>query len=551
MTNIESPDGRPPLEVSAVADMVEWLRTEIGTGSLAGMFRRGEDIVYCPRIGEDGYVKLTEADRDDDGPAQVRPMSISRIASYIQLKYWCYKLIKFEDDEDDEGNVSSFPVATMFPRDAARPAFDHPGMHVNLRRLRGVTHTPLPRADGSILDAPGYDEQTRLLYLPAPGLAIDPVPAEPTDAQVSYALKQLRWVIKDFAFLTDHDEANFLGLLATPLLRELAPAPYKLGAVGAPQPGSGKSLLAAILRIVHGGVFRSEVPQDDAEFRKAITTILDVTTGPVIQLDNVSGVLRSSVLSGLLTSATWEDRRLGSNTQMVGRNDRLWVLTGNNLTLGGDLVRRTVWVTIDPRCPDPHLRTGFDVPDLERWVAEHRGELLHHLLVLIRNWAARGKPTTARGSDSYATWIESIAGILTEAGHPGTFDHRDSARQTVGTDDSEWREFLEAVHDVFGDVSWTVKELLAKVHDGRAASEWSDRGYEPAHPIPVDVLPTELAEKAARSHGGVGLIGKSLGRWLANRDGRWAGKLTVRRAGEDRQGVRWKIQTTSRGGHRG
>ncbi|HET9256647.1 MAG TPA: hypothetical protein VFO16_15805, partial [Pseudonocardiaceae bacterium] len=314
--------GRPDLLITSPAESVQWLRDNIGTALLAGMFHRGGEIVHCLRIGEEGYRPLTDRDRDDDGPAQVRPMSTSHIASYIQLFYWCYKLVK------DETTGTLRPVATMVPSSAARPAVDFPGEQPHLRRLRGVTHSPLPRADGTILDTPGYDQQTRLLYLPDPDLLVKPVPAEPTSAQVADALKLLRYMVQDFKFLTDHDEANYLGLLLTPLLRELAPPPYKLGVIGAPQPGSGKSLLAGVLRIVHGGVFRSEVPDDDAEMRKVITTILDVTTGPVVQLDNVSGVLRSSVLSGLLTSATWEDRRLGSNSHMRGRNDRLWVLTG-------------------------------------------------------------------------------------------------------------------------------------------------------------------------------------------------------------------------------
>jgi hypothetical protein len=532
--------GRPSLEIVSTARSVEWIRDNIGTGHLAGMFHRGGEIVYCPRIGEEGYLPLTDQDRDDDGPAQVRPMSVSRIASYIQLLYWCYKLV-----EDDK---TMFPVVTMFPIAAARPAWDVPGEQRCLRWLRGVTHSPLPRADGTILDVPGYDEPAKLLYLPDPDLTVQPVPAEPTAGQVTDALRLLRYMVHDFQFLTDHDEANYLGLLLTPLLREIAPPPYKLGVIGAPQPGSGKSLLAGILRIVHGGVFRSEVPPDDAEMRKVITTILDVTTGPVVQLDNVSGVLRSSVLSGLLTSPTWEDRRLGSNSHMRARNDRLWVLTGNNVTLGGDLVRRACWVTIDPGCPDPHLRSNFKVNNLEQWARDHRGELVHALLVLIRNWVLHGKPTTPRGSDSYARWIETVAGVLTTAGHPGVFDHRDAARQTIGTDDAEWREFLEAVHHEFGENSWTVKELLTKFQPRKALDDngWS---VEIPAPIPMDVLPAELAEKAARSPAGVGLIGKSLGRWLSNRDGRWSGDLTVRRTGEDSHAktVLWKIENATRG----
>jgi hypothetical protein len=180
-------------------------------------------------------------------------------------------------------------------------------------------------------------------------------------------------------------------------------------------------------------------------------------------------------------------------------------------------------------------------------VGEHRGELLHHALVLIRNWVAKGKPTSARGSDSYAARTETVSGILTTAGHSGVFDHRESARQSIGVDDSEWAEFLGAVHKVFDSNSFTVKELLSKV--GTGSEEWRRSNGQP---IALDVLPTELAEKAARTS--VDLINRSLGRWLANRDGRWAGELVVRRAGKDRNSVvHWQVRTLEqeRAGRRG
>src|SRR5690606_26780260 len=171
--------------------------------------------------------------------------------------------------------------------------------------------------------------------------------------------------------------------MLTPLLRELVPPPYPLVAIGAPQPGSGKSLLARVLRILHGGVFRSEMTRDGAELRKQITSILDTTSAPVVTFDNLSGTLRSPVLDGLLTSAEWTDRILGLSEDRRIPNDRLWTITGNNLALGGDLKRRTVWVTIDPKREDPQNRVDFVHMDLPGWVEENRGEILGGLLGMV------------------------------------------------------------------------------------------------------------------------------------------------------------------------
>lgn len=517
---------RPPLDVTYPAEMADWLRETLGTGRLAGMFARGPDIVHTPREGEDGYIPLSDDENDHDGPAQVRSADADVIAARCQYTFNCYQVTK----------KGAEPA--LFPTSAARVACNAVDMLPSLRRLRGVVHSPIVRADGTVLSAPGYDPATQLLHIPEAGLEVPPVPEMPMGHAIKTAVDLLDKMTAGFRWVTPHDQANYYGLLLTPLLRELVPPPYKLGAISAPQPGSGKTLLATGLRIVHGGVFRSEVPEDEAEMRKQITSILSVTTGAVVVFDNVTGVLRSSTLSGLLTSARWDDRLLGVNKMVSRTNDRLWVITGNNVTLGGDLVRRTLWVTIDPGVPDPHLRTGFAIANLEGWVAEHRAELLWSLLVLVRAWVVAGRPTEARGSDGFARWVETVAGILGNAGVPGTFADVESARQTIGADDSDWGEFLEAARRAFGDQPWSVKELLGKVN----AAGSSEHHWAKDRPIPLDALPAELADRVSRAHNAT-IVAKSLGRWLSNREGRWAGGLAVRRAGTRRADEKlWTVQ---------
>jgi hypothetical protein len=399
-------------------------------------------------------------------------------------------------------------------------------------------HAPALRPGGSIIETPGYDAATGLLYLPEPGLVVPPVPEDPTDVEVKAAVALIDEMLAGFKFASTGDRSNYIGLLLTPLLRTLLPAPYKLACIGAPMPGSGKSLLASILRVVHGGVFRAEVPGDESELRKQVSTILDVTTGPVVQFDNVTGVLRSSTLAGLLTSPLWDDRLLGTNRMIKATNDRLWVVTGNNLALGGDLVRRAVWVTVDPGVPDPHLRTGFRIADLEGWVRRRRGDILGALLVLTRSWVAAGSPKTLGRSDSYADWAASLAGLLECAGIEGGFDAPTTARQTIGTDDSEWADFLRAIHEVFGVESWQTSDVVARIpRQGFVNISGVPELAASGTAIPAEALPQELADKFDFQKS----ITKSLGRWLANREGRWAGGYVVKSAGEDRAGRKWRV----------
>lgn len=517
--DVVQPDGS--IAVNNPAKVTNWLRDELGRNQLAGIFNRAGELVHTPREGEDGYV-APRNDKDSDGPAQVRPVDASRLASRCQ---YTYNVIRHVKDRDTEKWTTT---EAMFPHAAAKVPVDVPDMLPNVRVLNGVVHSPVLRPDGSILETPGYDTSTGLLHLPEPGLFVPPVPLVPTPADIKLARDWLDYMLSGFVFSSDSDRCNFLGLLMTPALRGLLPPPYKLGAIGAPMPGSGKSLLAATLRIVHGGVFRAEVPEDEAELRKQVTTILDVTTGPVVQFDNATGTLRSATMAALLTSGDWDDRLLGSNKLVQAKNDRLWIVTGNNLSIGGDLIRRTLWVTIDPGVPDPHLRTGFTIENLETWTREHRGDLLHAILVLARAWVAEGMPAEPNRSDSYAKWSSSLRGLLTHAGFNGEFDAAETARQQIGADDSEWAQFLSRVHSTFGEQSWLVSELVQRV---------SANGLD-GRPISSDILPGDLADRFDRNQS----ITRSLAKWLSNREGRWADGFAVKNVGADRDKIqRWKV----------
>lgn len=523
------PSPRPALDVTNDALATDEQVQVLGTGPTAWAFRRGDALVRTPRVGEEGY--LPPDDDGHDGPAQVRPLSGATLAANLSLTYACTRRTK-----NDDGKWVQ--TRTLFPRSSAQTLVDAVDQLRGVRTLRGVVHTPTVRRDGSILDVPGYDAASGLLYLPEAGLTVPKVSAHPDAGELAVAVDGVLDVLAGFPFLSDNDRANYLGALLTPLLRSICPPPYKLLAVGAPQPGSGKTLLATILRTLFGGVFRSEMPGDDAELRKSITAILDVTTAPVVHFDNLTGVLRSSTFAGLLTGARWDDRRLGSTAMVSRPNDRLWVVTGNNLAIGGDLARRTVHVTIDPGMPDPHRRTDFDITDLESYVQDNRGDLLWCLLTMVRAWIVAGRPTRGRrGSDGYAAWVEAVDGILGVARIPGRFDDPGAAPEPVGHDDDEWADLLRAIHADQGDRSWTAAELLARVNPGSL-------GLDVARPIPIDALPQELADKLARTTGGPTSLARPLGMWLRNRAGRWAGGLTVRSVGKDRKDkALWRIET--------
>ena len=491
------------LDVSNMAKAAEWLRREVGRqgAPLAGLFRRGGGMVHTPRIGEDGYIPLVDDEHSEDGPAQVRSVDAAQLRARVNFRYEIHKFVGKDKERVD----------ATFPADAATLVYNAVDLAPNLRPLAGVTHTPMLRKDGSVLSEEGYDEASARLYLPEPGMTVLPVPDVPTADEVRAAHDLISKMIADFPFNTDHDRANYLALLFTPLVRVVVPPPYPLGLIHAHQPGSGKGYLAMILRTLHGGALRP-LPGNNEEFRKQILSILAVTTAPVVQFDNVNR-LESTALDALLTTDTWSDRPLGVTADVTGKNDRLWIATGNNVGIGGDLLRRIRWVNIDPNTPNPEQRTGFAIADLPAWVRDHRGELLTALLTLLRAWVVAGKPHGPKvGSDDFSKWNEAMQGVLGVAGWPGTVGHVETIQQDSNDDDSEWATFLAAALEWSKGKPWTVKDMMT----------WVD----------TDSLPSGMSGKSVGS----------VGMWMKNRKGRWAGGYVLRSAGLDKKVHRWQVE---------
>lgn len=521
------------LLVQSAAEMAYWLQANIGQGRMGGFFVRSGEMVHTPRVDQGGYVPAPDGGLN--GPAEIRPVTAPVLAAKLQYMYDCYKVVDIKG-ADGKKTGETAEVAALFPVEAARRAVDAPEALDGLRALTGLTGTPMVRSDGSVLGEPGYDVQSGYLFLPGVGVDVPAVPDKPTPADVEAARVLLLGMVADFPFATVDDRANYLGLLLTPLLRQVAPPSYKMFGIGAHQPASGKSLLAELAGIIHGSVMRSEVPEDEAEWRKQTFSILSTTSAPLVVLDNIMGVLRSSVLAGVLTAGRdLTDRELGSSKTITVANDRVWVVTGNNLSLGGDLVRRTITILIDPDTPNPEQRTGFAVPDLRAWVVQNRNQVLHALLVLVRAWVAQGMPEPERKqSDSFARWERVIAGVLEVAGIPGQFDAESGKRAAAGGDDEGLAQVLDVLHEKFGSGSWQVNEALEL--KGEAGAGWVSEQR--------DWLPTPVLDKMARSEASGR---KALGWWLRNRIGRWVltsdgRSLVIREAGKNKKGAVWKIE---------
>jgi len=529
--------------VNNPATAAQWLRQELGRGQLSGMFIRDGLLVHTPRVGEDGYVEPTareKARRIDHGPAQIQPITAEHVKAKVAVAYDVGK-----EREEDDGTVSW--VDAFFPREAAQDSVNAALLGVgcpNLDTLYGVTHTPLLRPDGSILDQPGYDPATGLLYLPDRGLTVPAVPETPTAEQVAAAVALLLEAVAEFPFVADHHRANWLGMMFTPVLRLLLPGPYQMGIITAPNSGSGKGYLAGLIRIVHGMVMRGEMPREKEEMRKTLISALLTTTAPVVGFDNVRGEIYSSELEALLTSETLADRVLGQSRYVTVTNDRLWLVTGNNAKIGGDMARRILEVHIDPHCSDPSART-FTIPDLMGWMEERRGAYLAALLTVARAWVLADAPAEVDRSDNFALWRGSLRGLLHFAGVAGDFGHTDDSDTAgVSEETQEWHAWLEALRGVFGDAPFEGRDVVDAL---RILTNEGDVyvGGRQEHRLDPAALPGDLLDawEKARHTYAYGGFTRSLGKWMGNRDGRFTQGLAVRVIRSGKKSARFVVET--------
>ena len=122
--------------------------------------------------------------------------------------------------------------------------------------LRGLIHAPTLRPDGSILDRPGYDPITGLLFL-GHDTCWEPLSENPTLEDARRAVEELRTLLQGFPFANPESESVAISGILTSLVRKsIATAP--MHGFTAPKMGAGKSLLAdAIALIVTGRALAS------------------------------------------------------------------------------------------------------------------------------------------------------------------------------------------------------------------------------------------------------------------------------------------------------
>jgi hypothetical protein len=392
--------------------------------------------------------------------------------------------------------------------------------------LTAVINGPTLRADGSILDQPGYDVGTGLLFDPQ-GAAFPPVPQNPSKEDAAAALSVINSLIKTFPFVGKPDQAVALsGVLTTVIRRSLSTAP--LHGYNAPAAGTGKSLLVDIASIIATGQPAAVIAQGktEEEMEKRLGAAL-IAGDQLISIDNCEGSLGGELLCQALTQPSLKIRILGRSLNAEVPSNAAMFATGNNLTLVGDMTRRAIRCSLDAGVERPELR-AFESDPIET-VRAKRGEYLVAVLTVLRAFHLAGRPRQAPPLGSFAewSWVRDALIWLGEADPCVTMDEVRNADPKLDA----LTMVIEQWQQIVGDRRVSAKQIIDTAveqdgdHFGRSSF---------VNPDFREALLVIAGDRGAVS-------GRRLGKWLAANQNRVIGGRKIVADGIVAGILRWRL----------
>lgn len=387
-----------------------------------------------------------------------------------------------------------------------------------VRPLSGIIESPTIRVDGSIVQTPGYDRQTGLIFRPS--VAFPAVPESPTKEEAADALVALVDVLADFPMFEDADRSAWVSMVLSMIGRSCVDGYVPLFAVTANIRGAGKSLLVDAATLIAYGrrAARKAFTRDDDEMRKTITAVA-IGAVPSVLFDNLDIQLGGAALDAAITSSTWSDRVLGQSRMTGDLPMRtVWSATGNNMAFGSDVGRRVLPIRLQSPLETPEDRTGFKHPDLLSWIDMQRPSLAVAALTILRAYFVAGCPVQPKGDwGSFESWSAVVRGAIVWAGGADPLPTRATAlagddtaallgklivgieqadssgiglttkeiqRKTFGSqaDDEEHEALAEAVFEICGEhfngrqFGRRVRGFVGRVHGGKFIDDDSAGG---------------------------------------------------------------------------
>ncbi len=337
----------------------------------------------------------------------------------------------------------------------------------HLPPLLALSRQPFFRADGSLSQHNGYDEQSFIFGV------YDPhdftIPTNPSRNDAEKSLQLIKSLLTEFAFKSAQDEAAALATIFNATVRSSLPtAPGTLAT--AHSYGGGKSYLLDIFiafatpSVVSGATFTN----DDTEMTKQILATL-MEGVPVIKFDEMkSDLLPIKTLLTALTASSIEGRILGVSKIARPSTRALMLFAGNNVSPLSDTTRRVLTVELDPQIEHPASRLFNNNPLQE--IRQNRGLYVSAVLTIIKAWIDAGRPRSqVTPLNGYELWSDYCRQPLLWLGMADPCARifqamdKDPDRQTLG-------RLLKAWYEAFKDEPKKIKDVRQYINENNTGN---------------------------------------------------------------------------------
>lgn len=405
--------------------------------------------------------------------------------------------------------------------------------HRGLKPLNAVINAPTITHDDHIVSKQGYDKSTKL-YLDCLDHGVN-VPALVSEQDAIAAYHELMKPFGTFDFADDVSRSVALSAVLTAITRptqSTAPA----FAFDAPKQGSGKTYFCECLGLLATGTTPAMTPsieKNEDEIRKTLLSMV-IEGRRFIIWDNIMGHFNSATMASFLTSERFSGRILGMSQSVEVAHRAMLLLTGNNITLVGDMPRRVLTCRFDTGIENPTQAqrdlSAIDGLKPAAYIEHNRYKLATAAITLIRGYIQ---------SDAHRAGGIAKDRLL-------SFEDWDTvARQPVLWLSKRVEELTDPKRSIDDNMEKdpeheTLSELLEHIYTWRNCRPFTSKElYD--HAIRNACIDNELQEILLDLNGGKSLSSRSVGMILKFRHGRIADGLKMELAKTSTKGNSFKV----------
>lgn len=327
----------------------------------------------------------------DGVPEPSRLLRPTTLGTYLAR----YAVVQKYHQRDEEWKPAELPA------ELAKAVVDE-GHYPGILEIRGIARQPFLREDGSLCNAAGYDGASKLFCAFSaddfPG-----IPERPTRADAETALRRVAALFDEVEFEGARDRAAAVAACLTAATRRsLRAAPAFLHTAHLGGSGAGKNYSEGMIeRFATAGrasPLAHKTPR--SELDKSLFSAL-MRFPDVVRFDELSAgsaLAGSPLMLNMLTEPFVSDRELGFSKIVTVPANVMVQLSGNGITIEGDMRRRTVEIFYAPTGQGQFTKDPF--ADL----IQHRGEYIAAALTIVRAWLVADAPASREPVKNYAQW---------------------------------------------------------------------------------------------------------------------------------------------------